>query len=114
MQKDLGIREFSALNVARCEEVFHPLDDWSVSDWIMAITGELGELANELKKVHRGDVTFEERRGAIEREFADVLAYLTLLASRCRVDLAKAVVTKFNEVSAKKDATIFLDELEAS
>lgn len=73
--------------------------DWSISDWFMAMIGEVGELANYLKKVKRGDFTKEEAQLHIEKEFSDVLAYFDLLALRCGVELAPAYISKFNEIS---------------
>ena len=34
--------------------------DWSPAQWLQAVIGELGEYANVMKKVERGDLTFEE------------------------------------------------------
>jgi hypothetical protein len=37
-------RRFSHVNRQRCEEGFkHQLSDWSLSDWMTATVGELGE-----------------------------------------------------------------------
>lgn len=47
---------FSMINRMRCEspEGFnHALESWSLSDWITATTGELGEAANIAKKLNR-------------------------------------------------------------
>src|SRR5690606_19258820 len=63
--------------------------------------GELGEAANLLKKVDRGDLTLDEARPALARELADVQTYLDLLAHRLGVDLGDATVQKWNEVSER-------------
>jgi hypothetical protein len=34
--------------------------DWKLSAWCNAVTGELGELANLIKKIERGDMTLDE------------------------------------------------------
>lgn len=75
--------------------------DWSNPEWCNAVLGELGELANLLKKVQRGDMTMDDARPAIADELADVQTYLDLLAYRCGVDLALATVNKFNRVSER-------------
>ena len=31
----------------------HKLDSWSLSDWVTALTGEVGEAANVIKKLNR-------------------------------------------------------------
>lgn len=75
--------------------------DWSPAQWLQAVIGELGEYANVMKKVERGDLTFEEAKPLIEKELADVQIYFDILAFRVGVDLAKATENKFNEVSER-------------
>ena len=82
--------------------------DWSIAEWLQATVGELGELANLLKKVKRGDLTMEQAQADIAREFADVATYLDIFAMRCGVDLGRAIETKFNEVSRRVDADVFI------
>ena len=82
--------------------------DWSLGDWMCAVTGELGESANIIKKVQRGDITMDDAREALKREFADVICYMDLLAYRCDIDLSDAVRTKFNEVSDRINCDIKL------
>ena len=45
--------------------------DWALSTWSNAVLGELGELANLIKKVERGDLTLDEARAAAP--FVDAL-----------------------------------------
>ena len=52
----LTFDDFRKANVARCEK-WHPegVKSWSSSDWLTAVTGELGELAFLIKfyrKIH--------------------------------------------------------------
>jgi NTP pyrophosphatase (non-canonical NTP hydrolase) len=81
--------------------------DWSLADWLQATVGELGELANLLKKVRRGDLTMEEAQLEIGRELADTATYLDILAMRCGVDLGEAITEKFNVVSRRVHADVF-------
>jgi NTP pyrophosphatase (non-canonical NTP hydrolase) len=93
-------------------EIAHPSpdgSDWSLADWIVAVTGELGELANLQKKVRRGDFTLDAARVELGEELADVATYLDILAMRYGVDLGQAVVDKFNEVSRRVDAGVFIE-----
>ncbi len=77
----------------------HPTGaDWSPAEWMQAVLGELGELANVLKKVRRGDYDLEEMRGEIRDELADVVCYLDILALQFGVDLGEAVVSKFKRI----------------
>lgn len=84
--------------------------DWSLADWFTAVTGEVGELGNVLKKVRRGDYTLDEMREDIGKELADVQIYLDILAMRCGVDLGSATISKFNEVSRRVQSPVFLKE----
>jgi NTP pyrophosphatase (non-canonical NTP hydrolase) len=84
-------------------------EDWSLNDWMTAVTGEAGELANLLKKVRRGDFTLEEKRGDIADELADVAIYLDILAMRCGVDLGRAIMSKFNRTSERVGSSIRID-----
>lgn len=93
-------------------EIAHPMpdgSDWSLADWIVAVTGELGELANLQKKVRRGDLTLDQARDELGKELADVATYLDILAMRYGVDLGQAVMDKFNEVSRRVDAGVFIE-----
>lgn len=83
--------------------------DWVLSTWCNAVLGELGELANLIKKVERGDLTLEEARAKLAKECADVATYLDILAFRLGVDLGQVVIDKFNEVSRRVDAGVFIE-----
>jgi NTP pyrophosphatase (non-canonical NTP hydrolase) len=94
--------------------------DWSPSQWLQALVGELGEFANVRKKFERGDLTLEQYRTLAEKELADVQTYLDLLARRALdigpnahetgVDLGEATRQKFNEVSHRVGADVFIDD----
>lgn len=75
--------------------------DWSLGEWSNAVMGELGEAANLLKKIQRGDTTLHEARADLGDEFADVVIYLDLLAFRAGIDLGTAVQSKWNRTSVK-------------
>ena len=82
--------------------------DWSNAQWLNAVTGELGELANLIKKTDRGDFTIDEAREDLGRELADVVTYLDILAFRLDIDLGQAVRNKFNEVSDRVGCDVML------
>lgn len=98
---------FRAANVARCIK-WHPqgIASWSPSDWLTAVTGELGELASLLKMRNRerdglpGN-KFSPTDKQVADELADVLTYLDLLAEVLGINLGAAAVIKFNEVSER-------------
>lgn len=107
MTRKLTFDEFRAANVARCLK-WHPegLESWSPSDWLTAVTGEMGELASLLKMRNRerdglpGN-KFSPTDRQVADELADVLTYLDLLAATLGVDLGRAAAQKFNEVSER-------------
>lgn len=84
--------------------------EWSLSDWMCATAGEVGEAANIVKKVLRGDFTIDEARPELAKELADVALYLDLVANLAGIDLGKAVLEKFNEVSVRVGSPIFIKE----
>lgn len=83
----------------------HIFDDkeWSLSEWGNATAGEVGELCNVIKKIHRGDFSLEQanEKELIANEAADVVIYLDLLCQKAGIDLGTAIVNKFNESSVK-------------
>jgi NTP pyrophosphatase (non-canonical NTP hydrolase) len=84
--------------------------DWCLAQWCNAVLGELGEAANIIKKVERGDLTLDEARPDLRRELADVQTYLDILAFRAGVDLGAATAEKFNEVSVRVGCDVRLGE----
>lgn len=107
----MDFKIFAALNRARCEAPSgfnHKLSDWSLSDWIVATVGELGEAANVAKKLNRvrdgipgNRETPEQLRAMLQDEIADTFIYLDLLAQSQGFSLIDAVLEKFNKTSAK-------------
>ncbi len=104
-------------NVARCEDVFHEIDDWSPTDWACALAGEAGEACNEVKKLRRLDGadrsldTVAQRAALHDKigaELADTIIYADLLAARLHINLGEAVRRKFNEVSLKRGSGVCL------
>lgn len=66
-----------------------------------ATAGEVGELCNVIKKIHRGDFSLEEanKKELLANEAADVVIYLDLLCQKAGIDLKTAIVNKFNKSS---------------
>lgn len=83
--------------------------DWKLSGWSNAVLGELGEAANIIKKIERGDLTLDEARPALAKELADTQTYLDLLAFRAGIDLGAATIDKWNEVSRRVGSRLRLD-----
>lgn len=107
----LDFNTLRAANVARCEK-WHPagIGSWSPSDWMVALAGEVGELAGEVKMHNRDrdglagnkeQITETERLHRMGNEAADVAIYLDLFCAERGIDLGAAIVRKFNEVSVR-------------
>jgi NTP pyrophosphatase (non-canonical NTP hydrolase) len=107
----MDIQDFSVLNRRRCEAkngFNHKLESWTLSDWMTATAGELGEAANVIKKLNRirdgipgNTETEEELRAQLADELADTYTYLDLLAQAAGVTLRDATISKFKRVSQK-------------
>lgn len=103
----LSFKAMREANVQRCNR-WHPegINSWSASDWITAITGELGELASLIKMRNRerdglpGN-KFSPTKEQIAKEAADVFMYLDLFCAAHGIELDEAVRQKFNEVSER-------------
>ncbi len=121
----MHIRDFSFFNRRRCEAsngFHHPVNSWSASEWMVALIGEIGEAANNLKKINR----IIEGRGAqnhkgetpgelldnIKREIGDAYAYLDLFAQRLGLSLEDCAIEKWDEVSKRSGYPTRLRALE--
>jgi len=65
------------------------------------MAGEVGEAANIIKKMRRGDLDRIKDRSLLADELADVAVYLDLLAYQANIDLGLAVKDKFNRTSER-------------
>ena len=98
--------EFSEANRIRCEspEGFnHKLEDWSASDWMTALTGEIGEAANVVKKLNRyrdgipgNKETREQLKAKLACELGDAFVYLDLFCQSLGFTIADAAADVFN------------------
>jgi hypothetical protein len=104
-------------NVSRLNTTWHPLNDWSPSDWAVCVAGEMGGVCHQLKYLRRAQDKLPSAQVAAERkaiidalgnELADTVIYLDLLAARMGINLASAVIEKFNDVSIKAGSEVRL------
>lgn len=115
---DLSFADLRAANVRRQRDFRNARGEpcheqpggspWRLSQWSNALCGELGEAANLIKKIERGDFTLDEIRAELAAELADVQTYLDLLATASGIDLAAATRAKFNRVSARIGSSVTL------
>lgn len=84
--------------------------EWTPMDWAGCMAEEVGEVLGLLKHWKIGDITEEDARLRLPGELADVMGYLDLTANRLGIDLAEAVLQKFNAISARIDSSVFLTD----
>lgn len=112
---ELTLKKINTINKRRCKR-WHDsgIDNWSISDWAVAMAGEAGEICNAVKKLNRlrdnlpskNDPgrqidTVAEAKEKIGEEIADTFLYLDLLAIRLGLNMEKEIIKKFNAVSKK-------------
>lgn len=68
---------------------------------VVCLVGEVGEFANELKKVVRGDAPYEERQAALAEELTDTFIYLIKIAAQTGVDLESEYLKKLEKNSRR-------------
>lgn len=110
-EEDVTVKTFSERNRERCESpngFNHRLESWSLSDWLTATAGELGEAANIIKKMNRvrdgipGNAEDSlSLAPLLAEELADVAVYLDLLAQAAGFDLEQIREQKFAKTSKK-------------
>lgn len=107
----MAFAQFSSANRERCEApngFNHSLASWSMSDWMTATMGELGEAANIVKKLNRyrdgingNKETESVLRDKLRKEIGDVFVYLDLLAQAGGFTIEDAAREVFNSKSAE-------------
>jgi len=119
---NLDFKSLRETNTKRCESIFHPIDDWSPTDWACAMAGEAGETCNKVKKLKRItdnlkdyqnkpnmlELDIQALKYQISKELADTIIYADLLAARLGIDLGLAVKDKFNQTSDEMNCEIRL------
>ena len=107
---DLALGTIREVNAPRTQAWHADGDPWLGVDYSNAMCGEAGEAANVVKKLRRLETNAvhrlqeQDQEALIEQlgdECADVILYLDLLAAHYGIDLAEAVVRKFNKTSEK-------------
>lgn len=75
--------------LSQATAVYPKHDGFNIAYPVLGLTGEAGEVANEMKKVFRDDggVVTPERKAKIVDEMSDCLWYIAALATELNVDL---------------------------
>lgn len=63
---------------------------------LLCLVGEVGETANLVKKILRGDFKLSDKKVQIGEEIADVFIYLLKLSYQLDIDLEKEYLSKLN------------------
>ena len=110
-EERIKMKTFSERNRMRCESpngFNHALSSWSLSDWMTATAGEIGEAANIIKKLNRyrdgipgNSESKEQLQANLADEIADAAIYLDLLAQAAGFDLETIREAKFAKSSVK-------------
>ena len=88
---------------------------WGLSDWLVELCEETGEVAADIKRLNRLKIPKfkrgmskeeiktkkKELKANLQQELADVAIVVGLLANEINIDLGEAIKEKFNEKSDK-------------
>jgi NTP pyrophosphatase (non-canonical NTP hydrolase) len=77
-----------------------PIDDDNLDMMkflIIALTGEVGEAANIVKQIVRGDFTINDKKSELAEEISDIFIYTLKLAYQMDIDLEKEYLKKLEK-----------------
>lgn len=80
--------------------------DWTRTEWLEAVIGEIGEYANFAKKYRRGDIARDVFISNAKKELADTQCYLDLFAYQCSVDFKEEFDVAINDICLLGDALV--------
>lgn len=105
---ELTLEHICRVNRTRCEAWHKGEEPWTPERWVTAIVGELGEMANNVKKDFRardGSIgilkgeTLESLHEEIEKEWADTMLYMLLFADYNNINPSESIRKVFNAKS---------------
>lgn len=64
---------------------------------LISLIGELGETANIVKKILRGDCSLEEKRENLNEEVIDIFIYTLKLAYQLDIDIPSTYLSKLDK-----------------
>ncbi len=68
---------------------------------VLSLAGEVGETANIVKKIVRGDFGLEEKMDSLKEEIADIFIYLLKLSYQMDIDLEDIYFIKMKKNKEK-------------
>ena len=102
----MNLNQWQDMNLTRSAEVFKMCDDWSLNDWSSALSGEIGEAQNILKKVRRRGPAMHLTQGekaALRLEIGDAATYLAIWAGKMGLTLEECCQAAWDKVNARMD-----------
>lgn len=63
---------------------------------IISLVGEIGEAANIVKKIHRGDFLLKDVKDKLSEEVIDILIYILKISYQLDLDIEKKYEEKMN------------------
>ena len=97
----MDLKDIQALLVNQSKTWFPEVWEQPIEERIqyntIALCGEVGEAANEVKKWMRGDDHSQKHLEAVPEELADVLAYALILAENLGCDLEEELLLKMRK-----------------
>lgn len=101
----MTFEKFQALNARRELEAqkYEKCRSWGIAQWTLALAGEVGELANFVKKIERGDYSDKDPyvRKQIAKELADIITYADLIYTKLEMQTEVELMDKFEEINQR-------------
>ncbi len=73
----------------------------NITLWALGVTGEAGEVAENVKRVVRGDCQLSEIKEPLKKEIGDVLWYLAQLATEFDLSLDEIAQTNLRKIRSR-------------
>lgn len=89
------------------KDFYTPIDESNLEELehlVVCVLGELGEFANVLKKMTRGDLAYKSGRPLLEEELVDIFIYVIKIAEQFEVDLEQGFQQKVRKNSQRFQA----------
>lgn len=64
---------------------------------MIALTGEVGETANIIKKINRGDCSLQAQKENLEEEIVDIFIYVIKLVYQLDMDIEQGYIKKMKK-----------------
>lgn len=94
-------QEFAEKTAIYRQTIFERLNRLSYTT--IALSGEVGEFANKLKKIIRHDFTLESQRDFLRAELGDILWYVAMIACELNVSLDGTAVQNLEKLAKRKE-----------